>query len=260
MLLNAQRKFVQMHKPGDESTCPVCGDELIPKNCKDKVSHWAHLPQDHDKAKRTCPHFESAWHLEMKIAALSVPGWEIEVPVTLDGNVQLLDAVNVDERRAVQFVHTLDVRLREAHKLMKLQGPYETIWVYDGEMFTSAFMRRYRYEDSYGYCRKLLKPSAAKMYAEVTGGYVHMRHGMKTKSSGANNLPEGLYCRDKNHPWGRGWPVRSCDWALAAQPDPFVVQVVEMAKSLDFSDIQSNPERVQELVAKEATRRVLKAI
>lgn len=182
MLLNNKRETVKA-RTGEEWFCPMCGDHLVPKECTKTISHWAHFPKVHQpgtpEAVERCPHFESRWHLKMKLAYLArqAEGWEIEVPVVMEGVKYLVDVVNRRTGQVREFVHTLSKYHWMKHTLLwqgkgdaPLGIPVSGIqWVYDGEMFVRRRARQIPAIGDRPRWRSLLKPKSSRLHSHTHG-------------------------------------------------------------------------------------------
>ena len=235
MLFNSKRETVESCVHYEESECPLCWDRLAAKHCIDRIDHWAHFPtkHEHDTEYVKCTHFESEWHLRMKLAYMAFPGWEIEVPAKMNGKKYLIDAVNKKTRRAREFVHTLNDQLWEKHETLKEKRPDNVLWIYDGEVFSSAYKMRQHTREGEVYFRKLLKPKASRMY-DITGGLVHFDGAMYAKGQRGNNWFQ------RN---GRG-----------------IREILSRFEAVDFTDVESNPEVIQERVGNEAIKQFVKKL
>ena len=227
MLFNHKRELVDQCRDYEDSKCPLCDDRLAAKRCKNKLNHWAHFPQKHDSEHAKCQHFESEWHLRMKLACMAL-GWEIEVPAIMDGKKYLIDAVDREKGRAIEFIHTINDQLWNKHVLLSQKRPGKVTWVFDGEMFAAARRRRLiRWGERDRY-QRLLKPKSRKLY-DLISGYVH--------------FDDVLYARDNG--FRRIWePVRSVE----------LTKILEEAEKIDFRDVEANPEVIRDRVTNKAVR------
>jgi hypothetical protein len=154
VILNHLRLRVAEHLTGEESYCPLCRGPLIAKRGDLVIHHWAHKPSA--AVKSACPFEESPWHLGCKDAYSRFTGWEIEYPVTIDGERFVLDAFNPTTGRVREFIHTLSPYYLAKHR--RLAAQYSDVrWLFDGAEFASA--RRSLTRDRQGY-RDVLKPRA----------------------------------------------------------------------------------------------------
>jgi hypothetical protein len=233
MLLNSNRETVHTCADPSKATCPLCEDKLTPKFCKDRIDHWAHFPQKHGaEEKPKCMHFESEWHLRMKLAYMTFEGWEIEVPIKMNGKKYLVDAVSKKTKQAREFVHTLNDQLWEKHETLKAKRPNNVMWIYDGEMFASAFRKRRTDVKGDTYYRKLLKPKATKMY-NITGGLVHF---------------DGVLYRKTDF---------NCWYPQTGHASK---EILKRFDSIDFNDPDNNPEVIRDLVTDEAIKQFVKKL
>ena len=79
MILNHVRVPV-WNWDGCESKCPMCGELLVARRCRDRVWHWAHKPHTNHK-QGTCLFDDSEWALKWRLGYHMFPDWQIEVPV-----------------------------------------------------------------------------------------------------------------------------------------------------------------------------------
>src|SRR5579862_223501 len=134
VILNHLRLRVAEHLTGEESYCPLCRGSLIAKRGDLVIWHWAHRPST--GAKSACPFEESPWHLGCKDAYSRFPGWEIEYPVTIEGERFVLDAFNPTTGRVREFIHTLSSYYVAKHR--RLAAQYADVrWLFDGAQFAS---------------------------------------------------------------------------------------------------------------------------
>jgi len=177
-------------------------------------------------------HFESEWHLRMKLAYMTFNGWDIEVPIKMNGVKYLVDAVNLKTKVAREFVHTLNPQLIEKHKTLKEKRPDNVMWIYDGEMFASAYRRR-KFSDKGTYFQKMLKPTARRLYA-VTGGLIHFDGKMYKKGS-----------------FGDCW---------FEQTGRATREILKRYEAIDFTNVENNPEVIRDLVSDEAIKQFVKKL
>jgi len=226
----------------EQARCPLCDDPLVAKWCEEggRVNHWAHYPAKHGEQARTCPHFESEWHVKMKLAALAL-GWEIEVPIKLNGLKYIVDAVQPGVR-AWEFVHTLDEYAVRKHSLLKEKRPHNVTWIYDGEMFVSARARGYMCTTTAGdrrtVYRRLLKPRALGMYV-TTRGLIHYK--------------DVLYYTDRQMLDRRS--ARWADWIKGGDPEHY--ELLKVAAELDFTRPADAPEAVRDKVEEIAIKKLV---
>src|SRR5262249_25505638 len=96
------------------------------------------------------------------------PGWDVEVPLELNGRRYRLDAANLRRGRVREFVHSLSDRYVAKHLALRDSG-LDVLWVYDGDTFGAARRREIRR----GGLKPLLKPRA-RWLASRLGGLVHL--------------------------------------------------------------------------------------
>ena len=160
MIFNADRLPVWRWDGTSESRCPECGHDLIAKRGDIVIWHWAHRPAT--AGRTSCPHEETAWHLQMKAAYLSFCSWEIEVPVEVNGQVYRADAMNRNTGRIREFIHSLSPHYIKKHRALGAAG-FDVAWIMDGCRFASRKARIIG-DDAY----QLLKPRAYRMAAELS--------------------------------------------------------------------------------------------
>ena len=147
---------------GEESLCPECQSPLIAKRGDIICWHWAHHLNPDGRAN--CPHEESAWHLAMKYAYLGFAGWDIEVPIMVNGNKYIVDAMNQTTGRIREFVHSLSPHYRDKHYALQQSG-YDVCWIMDGEEFVSKRCKKCRSKEDGRY--HFLKPIALEMHKAI---------------------------------------------------------------------------------------------
>lgn len=262
MLLNHLRERVGESANPEAALCPLCGDRVTPKTCTKTMSHWAHFPKKHgqESAELRCPHFESRWHLIMKLAyrLMETDGWEIELPVMLGGRRYLLDAVNRRTGQLREFVHTLSPYHHEKHLLLASQPVEDQLgckvnsigWIYDGEMFVRKHPRRC-------YCgyRSFLKPKSSRLQAK-TGGVVHFRG--RGLLEGETMLPENtIYMPMRDVACLRY--LRYQEWRPQL-PDgmPELLGALKAGEGIDFTAPEINPEVIQDRVANRAIQEMVR--
>lgn len=165
MIFNANREPVWLWS-GSPSLCPDCGAELIAKRGEIVVWHWAHKAFNRASG---CYHEETEWHLAWKFAYLSLPGWQIEVPVSAGGRTYRADAMNVVTGNVREFIHSLSPQYIEKHRALKNTPGLNPLWIFDGEKFVRAVTGITR---DFSGRRRLLKPRAKILHSEI-GGLVH---------------------------------------------------------------------------------------
>jgi hypothetical protein len=159
MIYNHERKAVWEWDSG-ECYCPECRRTLISRKGETVCWHWAHKA---DLSKQCdCPHEESAWHLAMKFAYMTFPGWEIEVPVTANYRKYRIDAMNISTGSAREFIHSLSPHYSQKHIDLKLQN-LNVLWIFDGKVFGSKRIRRV----SRGGVKHLLTPRAMDLQYRI---------------------------------------------------------------------------------------------
>jgi hypothetical protein len=151
----------------EESHCPLCRDPLLARRGDVVAWHWYHHATP--GSRRRCPWEESAWHLQWKSAYLSLGGWRVEVPVTIDGARYVIDAARGDHLR--EFVHSLSPYYASKHRALSRAG-YDVLWIFDGEEFGSKRQQSVPGHSGAGK-RHLLKPLAFRLWREI-GGLVHL--------------------------------------------------------------------------------------
>lgn len=258
MLLNHLGKRVH-EAAGEEALCPLCKDRLAPRVCTKAVAHWAHFPKKHNQVEAAvrCPHFESRWHLLMKLAyrMLAGEGWEIEVPVALDGVTYLLDAVNRGTGEIREFVHTLTPYYGVKHACL-LSGAAAAAagiqnarlgWIYDGEMFIRKRPRR-RFAGRYA---SLLKPKSSRRHSE-TGGCVDARAFIGSADPDLISLVPlreyGLLRYRRDQEWEAGYPANM----------PELRRAVELSLTVDFDNHANNPAEIKERVEDRLLREMVR--
>lgn len=165
MLTNHKREFVSQWA-GGESLCPDCRGELIARRGDVMPWHWAHKPNTTNR--NVCGWSETNWHLTWKEAVKNYgqeKGWQVEVPIQINGKKYRLDAAKVVDGKVVEayeFVHSLSESYTAKHTMLRLYG-IPVLWVFDGEEFASA---RAEYKPSkHGRGHKnLLKPKAQDLF------------------------------------------------------------------------------------------------
>jgi hypothetical protein len=165
VIFNHERKAVWQWDSG-ESLCPDCEGQLVAKRGEIVCWHWAHAARRNKSIN--CHHEETAWHLAMKMAYLDFDGWNIEVPVEVDGKKYRIDAYR--EGKVREFVHSLSPHYVSKHLALKNAG-MDVLWIFDGFTFGSARWTFCMGSYGAGY-RRLLKPAARRLFDEI-GGLVH---------------------------------------------------------------------------------------
>lgn len=164
MFYNHERKLVNQWVKGEPSFCPYCRNPMIAKMGRMVIWHWAHY------ADSGCGYTETLWHMVWKMVYLSVPGWEVEYPVEIDGKQYRLDAYNQRTGSVREFVHSISDTYRQKH-LDLLASEYSPLWIWDGDAFRSKFLKWHRRDSdlwfSYG-----LKRSALWLFKELDS-YLH---------------------------------------------------------------------------------------
>jgi hypothetical protein len=171
MLLNHARKSPVDWDDALPSLCPDCGASLIPRRGRVVIWHWAHRGQHHGAAGGAvgCDARETFWHAAWKSVYHQFPGWDIEVPLALNGKRYRLDAARLSRSKAREFVHSLSEGYVAKHLDLRASG-LDVLWIYDGGTFAARRRRPIRG----GGLKHLLKPKARWLHARV-GGLVH--HG-----------------------------------------------------------------------------------
>lgn len=168
MLYNHARQLVSQWSFGQESRCPLCETPLIPKRGDWVRWHWAHRPGE--AARRGCPYSESAWHLAWK-SVYACLGWQIEVPIMIQGQRFILDAMNPRTGRIREFVHSFSAGYAPKHRVLAHAG-YDICWIFDAATACSLRMRHTR---TLGMAQ-FLKPLALE-YARGLTSLVHTHPG-----------------------------------------------------------------------------------
>ncbi|MHB1422805.1 MAG: competence protein CoiA family protein [Gemmataceae bacterium] len=170
MLLNHARRSPVDWDDAQRSLCPDCGAALLARRGRVVIWHWAHQGGKRSRDGEGCVSSETFWHLAWKKVYHQFPGWEIEVPIELQGRKYRLDACNLQRSKAREFVHSLSESYMRKHLALRASG-LDVLWIFDGEAFASARVRSLR-----GGGRKhLLKPKARWLQGRI-GGLVHYDH------------------------------------------------------------------------------------
>lgn len=170
MIFNHRRETVWQHA-GGKSLCPLCSSPLLARRGEILVWHWAHRP--FRGARRWCPWEESEWHLQWKYAYLHFAGWQIEMPVIVNGRKFVLDAVNPTTGQVREFVHSLSDYYVAKHRALR-RSRYMVTWLFDGDVAGS--LRTKKTADGDG-LRRLLKPRAWALHEQI-GGLAHWGGGL----------------------------------------------------------------------------------
>jgi len=163
MILNHHRTPVWAWDGLAESKCPMCGELLVARRCRDKVWHWAHKPHTNQKAG-TCLFDDSPWALKWRLGYLMFPGWEIERPRVAAGRTHLLHALNPATRNVREFVgHINDANVPRFQFLLGAQN-HQVMWMFNGKEWCRNGARQVGNNGGY---KDFLKPKAQALYEQI---------------------------------------------------------------------------------------------
>jgi hypothetical protein len=149
-----------------ESKCPMCGELLVARRCKDRVWHWAHKPYTNQK-QGTCLFDDSPWALRWRLGYLMFEGWKIEVPKkdTLNpAKVHLIHAINPETKQVREFVtHINEEGIGRVQFLLDAKT-HNVCWMFNGMEQARALATRV---GDKGGIKDLLKPKAQALYERI---------------------------------------------------------------------------------------------
>lgn len=166
MILNQLRTPVWAWDGQAESKCPMCGELLVARRCKDRVWHWAHKPHTNQK-EGTCLFDDSEWALRWRLGYHMFPGWKIEVPKkdTLNpAKIHLIHAINPTTKQVREFVgHINEAGIGRVQFLLDAQN-HNVCWMFDGMQWARALAKQVGQK---GGIKNFLKPKAQALYERI---------------------------------------------------------------------------------------------
>lgn len=167
MILNHLRIPVWAWDGQAESRCPMCGEPLVARHCRDRVWHWAHKPNTRQK-EGTCLFDDSEWALKWRLGYHMFNGWKIEVPKKTDGGRSLLiHAINPATRQVREFVgHINEANVYRYDFLLGAQN-HSVCWMFNGQEWARALAKSVGKDDSRKGYRDFLKPKAQALYERI---------------------------------------------------------------------------------------------
>lgn len=177
MILNQLRTPVWAWDGKSESKCPMCGEPLVARRCKDRVWHWAHKPHTNQK-ENTCLFDDSEWALKWRLGYHMFDGWKIEEPKVLPvvalppgttvppKRVILLHAINPTTKQVREFIgHINEANEGRFNFLLGAQN-HNVMWMIDGKQWARALAKSVGNADRKGY-KDFLKPKAQALYERI---------------------------------------------------------------------------------------------
>jgi len=164
MFYNHLRRRVSEWDGKEPSLCPECKQSMIAKAGEIVSWHWAH------KSFEGCSNIETPWHITWKLVYLSMPGWEIEYPIEIEGKSYRLDAYNPKTLEAKEFVHCISDSYYKKHWDL-LESDHKPEWIWDGNQFRSKYLKWHNHGPQFWF-EYGIKPAPLKCYSEL-GGYLH---------------------------------------------------------------------------------------
>ena len=177
MILNQLRTAVWNWDGITESKCPMCGELLVARRCRDRVWHWAHKPYTNQK-QDTCLFDDSPWALKWRLGYLMFDGWRIEVPkkdALNPAKVHLIHALKPVTARMIELGEKGKVREFVSHineagigriQFLLDASNHDVLWFFNGKEQARALAKSVGQEGHKGY-RNFLKPKAQALYERI---------------------------------------------------------------------------------------------
>lgn len=164
MILNQMRTPVWAWDGKETSKCPMCGEPLVARRCKDRVWHWAHKPHTNQK-EGTCLFDDSEWALRWRLGYFNFTGWKIELPKkTPAGKWLLIHAINPETKQVREFVGHITEANEERFQFLLGAQNHNVCWMFDGMQWARALAKQVGQK---GGVKDFLKPKAQALYERI---------------------------------------------------------------------------------------------